>query len=247
MPTSTTPILRLLLQNPSKGQPVAPSDPAQWLAACGVGRRTAEYSRGEVVFSQSAAADSLYYLSKGAVILRVVSSSGKEAIVAILGAGDFFGEGCLTGQAFRTSSAVAMTDCSIVRLEKLRALQLIRDAPVVSELFLRFLLSRNRRMEDNLVDQLFNSSEKRLARLLLQLAKYHREDRPEGVIPKLSQETLAEIVGTTRPRVSRFMNRFRKLGLIDYTDHSDSLKIRSTLGTVVLGDESIPASSLAQC
>jgi CRP-like cAMP-binding protein len=189
-----------------------------------------------VIFSQAAPADAVYYILEGTVILKVVSSWGKEAIVAILGAGDFFGEGCLSGQPLRTSSAMAMTDCTTVRLEKSSATRLIRDVPAISELLLHNLLSRNMKMEEDLVDQLFNTSEKRLARLLLQLGKVDGKGKTEAIIPKINQETLAEIVGTTRSRVSFFMNKFRKLGLIDYLDHTDVLKVRSALLNIVLRD-----------
>jgi CRP/FNR family transcriptional regulator, cyclic AMP receptor protein len=144
----------------------------------GIGRRISEYSKNDIIFAQATSADALFFILEGTVVMRVVSSGGKEAIVGILGAGDFFGEGCLRGQSLRTSTAVAMSDCSIVRLEKLSAMRLIRDEPAISELFLHHLLSRNGKMEEDLVDQLFNTSEKRLARLLLQLAKFHGEDKP---------------------------------------------------------------------
>jgi len=212
------------------------SSPFVCLATSGIGRRIAQYSKNDTIFAQATSADALFYILEGTVILRVVSSVGKEAIVAILGTGDFFGEGCLRGQALRTYTAVAMSDCSIARLEKLSAIRLIRDEPAVSDLFLQHLLSRNRKMEEDLVDQLFNTSEKRLARLLLQLAKFHGEDKAEAVIPKISQETLAEIVGTTRSRVSLFMNKFRRLGLVDYIDHTDVLKVRTTLLSDILHD-----------
>ena len=231
------PIQLSSLQNAAKFQPPIQSDPVINLAKNGIGRRVAGYSKNDVVFSQATAADALFYILEGTVILRVVSSSGKEAIVAILGTGDFFGEECLRNQSLRASTAVALTSSSIVRLEKLTATRLIRDEPAVSELFLRYLLSRNRKMEEDLADQLFNTSEKRLARLLLQLAKFQGDDKSEAVIPKISQETLAEIVGTTRSRVSLFMNKFRRLGLIDYIDHTDVLKVRCTLFKVVLNGE----------
>jgi CRP/FNR family cyclic AMP-dependent transcriptional regulator len=213
-------------------------------AKSGPGRRIVEYSKSEVIFSQATAADSLFYILEGTVTLRVVSSWGKEAIVAILGVGDFVGEGCLTGHSFRTSTAAAMTDCKLVRLDKPSAIRLIRDEPAVSELFLHYLLSRNMKMEEDLVDQLFNTSEKRLARLLIQLAKFDGENKTEAVIPKISQETLAEIVGTTRSRVSLFMNKFRRLGLIDYIDHTDVLRVRSSLLNVVLNEGITPAPSM---
>ena len=211
-------------------------DPLTCLVNNGVGGRVAAYSKNDIIFSQAAPADAVFYIIEGTVLLRVVSSWGREAIVAILGVGDFFGEGCLTGQPFRTSTAAAMTDCSIMRLEKRNAVRLIRDEPGVSELFLRYLLSRNMKMQEDLVDQLFNTSERRLARLLLQLARFDEDDKSEAVIPKINQETLAEIVGTTRSRVSLFMNKFRRLGLVDYIDHSDVLTVRSGLLNVILHD-----------
>jgi len=220
------------------------SDPLVSLATGGVGRRVAHYSKSEIVFSQAATADAIFYVLEGTVILRVVSSWGKEGIVAILGAGDFFGEGCLSGQPLRTSTAAAMTECTIVRIEKHTAIRLIRDVPAVSELLLNNLLSRNMKMEEDLVDQLFNTSERRLARLLLQLGKVDGEDRAEAVIPKINQETLAEIVGTTRSRVSFFMNKFRRLGLIDYLDNSDVLKVRRSLLNVVLREGTSHLSNL---
>jgi CRP/FNR family cyclic AMP-dependent transcriptional regulator len=238
------PVRLLPHQNTVRPGAVLQSDPLVCLAKSGVGRRIAEYSKTEIIFCQATTADAVFYILEGTVLLRVVSSSGKEAIVAILGVGDFFGEGCLTGQPLRTSTAVAMTGCSLVRLERLSALQLIRDAPSVSELFLAYLLSRNMKMEENLVDQLFNTSEKRLARLLLHLAKFHGEDKPEAVIPKISQETLAEMVGATRSRVSLFMNKFRRMGLIDYIDRTDILKVRSTLLNVVLHDGLTPPPNI---
>jgi len=211
----------------------------------GVSRRTIEYSKTDIIFSQATTADSLFYVLSGTVILRVVSSWGKEAIIAILGPGDFLGEGCLTGEPYRTSTAVAMTDCSIMRLDKLGAQRLIRDEPAAAELFLQYLLSRNRKMEEDLVDQLFNTSEKRLARLLLQLANFEGDHQAEAVIPKISQETLAEIVGTTRSRVSLFMNKFRRLGLIDYLDHTDVLHVRRSLLNVVQRDSASSLQHLA--
>ena len=224
-------------QSSVKLRNISQSDPPVCLAQTGVGRRIAKYAKSEIIFSQAAVADSVFYVLEGTVILRVVSSWGKEAIVAILGAGDFFGEGRLSGQPLRTSTAEAMTECSIVRLEKLSAIRLIRDEPTVSELLLHNLLSRKMKMEEDLVDQLFNTSERRLARLLIQLGKIDEQNKPEAVIPKINQETLAEIVGTTRSRVSFFMNKFRRLGLIDYLDHTDVLTVRRTLLNVVLHDQ----------
>jgi CRP-like cAMP-binding protein len=235
------PIRLLSSQNAVKPRTVLQSNLLVWLPKSGIGSRIAEYSKTQVIFSQAATADAVFYILEGTVILRVVSSCGKEAIVGILGPGEFFGEGCLAGEPLRTSTAVALTDCSAVRLEKISASRLIRDVPAVSELFLHHLLSRNMKMEEDLVDQLFNTSEKRLARLLVQLANFDDDSKPEAVIPKMSQETLAEIVGTTRSRVSLFMNKFRRLGLIDYIDHADVLTIRSSLLNVVLHEGTAPS------
>jgi CRP-like cAMP-binding protein len=203
------------------------------LGKIGEGRTTAEYDKNQVVFAQGDPANAIFYLQKGRVKLTVVSSSGKEAVVAILGAGDFFGEGCLTRQPQRVATASAMDVCSIMRIEKTRIVRLLYEEPAFSEIFVAHLLSRSIRVEEDLVDQLFNSSEKRLARVLLLLANFGKEGPPEPVIAKISQETLAEIVGTTRSRVSFFMNKFRKLGFIDYKDR---LEVHSSLLSVVLND-----------
>jgi CRP/FNR family transcriptional regulator, cyclic AMP receptor protein len=208
-------------------------DPAAFLAKAGEGKTIATYRKGQAVFAQSDAADAIFYLQKGKLKLTVVSNNGKEAVVALLGAGDFFGEGCLAGQQVRMATAAAMTDCAIVRLDKAEAIRVLHEEASFSELFLKHLLSRNIRIEEDLVDQLFNSSEKRLARVLLLLANFGKEGKPETVIPKISQETLAEIVGTTRSRVSFFMNRFRKLGFIKY---NGVLEVHSSLLNVVLHD-----------
>jgi CRP/FNR family cyclic AMP-dependent transcriptional regulator len=208
-------------------------DPAIFLAKAGEGKTIAAYRKGQAIFAQSDRADAIFYLQKGKIKLTVVSNNGKEAVVALLGAGDFFGEGCLAGQQVRMSTAAAMTDCSIVRLAKAEAIRVLHEEASFSELFLKHLLSRNIRIEEDLVDQLFNSSEKRLARVLLLLANFGKEGKPETVIPKISQETLAEIVGTTRSRVSFFMNRFRKLGFIKY---NGVLEVHSSLLNVVLHD-----------
>jgi CRP/FNR family transcriptional regulator, cyclic AMP receptor protein len=210
-----------------------PFDPAAFLAKAGEGKTVTTYRKGQVVFAQSDAADAIFYVQKGKLKLTVVSNNGKEAVVALLGAGDFFGEGCLAGQQVRMATARGMTDCAIVRLEKAEAIRVIHEEASFSELFLKHLLSRNIRIEEDLVDQLFNSSEKRLARVLLLLANFGKEGKPETVIPKISQETLAEIVGTTRSRVSFFMNRFRKLGFIKY---NGVLEVHSSLLNVVLHD-----------
>ncbi len=208
-------------------------DPAVFLAKAGAGKTIATYRKGQAVFAQSDVADAIFYLQKGKLKLTVVSNNGKEAVIALLGAGDFFGEGCLASQQVRMSTATAMTDCSIVRLDKAEAIRVLHEEASFSELFLKHLLSRNIRIEEDLVDQLFNSSEKRLARVLLLLANFGKEGKPETVIPKISQETLAEIVGTTRSRVSFFMNRFRKLGFIKY---NGELEVHSSLLNVVLHD-----------
>jgi len=199
----------------------------------GEGRTTAVYDKNQVVFAQGDPADAIFYVQKGKVKVTVVSHNGKEAVIAILSVGDFFGEGCLTRQAFRISTATAMDECSVMRLEKMRMVRLLHEEVAFSDLFVAHLLSRSIRVEEDLVDQLFNSSEKRLARLLLLLANFGKEGQPEPVIAKISQETLAEMVGTTRSRVSFFMNKFRRLGFIDY---KDKLEVHSSLLNVVLHD-----------
>jgi CRP-like cAMP-binding protein len=176
----------------------------------------------------------VFYIQKGQVKITVVSEQGKEAIVAVLGPDEFCGEGCLTGQPRRMATATAMTECEIMRLEKATIIRVLHEEPAFSEMFVSHLLERTIRVEADLVDQLFNSSEKRLARALLLLANFGKEGRPEPIVPKISQETLAEMIGTTRARVSFFMNKFRKLGLIDYNGH---LEIHSSLLNVVLHEE----------
>jgi CRP/FNR family cyclic AMP-dependent transcriptional regulator len=208
-------------------------DPKVFLAKVGKGRTLGDYKKNQRIFLQGDPADAIFYIQAGKIKLTVLSKQGKEAVVAILGADDFFGEGCLAGQALRMASAAAMSDCSIMRLEKPGVVRLLNNEPAFSELFLRYLLSRNIRIEEDLVDLLFNSSEKRLARVLLLMARFGKDGQVESVIPKVSQETLAEIVGTTRSRVSFFMNRFRKLGFIDY---NGGLEVHSSLLNVVLHD-----------
>lgn len=205
----------------------------EFLATEGRGRTAVECKKGRRIYSQGDPADAIFYIKQGKVKLSVVSPQGKEAVVAILGTGDFFGEGCLAGQGKRMASATAMPACSLMRLEKSCVVRLLHGEPAFSELFLRYLLSRNIRIEEDLVDQLFNSSEKRLARVLLLLANFGKETKPEPVVGKISQETLAEIIGTTRSRVSFFMNRFRKLGFIEY---NGGLHVHSSLLSVVLHD-----------
>jgi CRP/FNR family cyclic AMP-dependent transcriptional regulator len=210
-----------------------PFDPQSFLAKIGKGRTISAYRKNRPIFAQGDAADSLFYIQKGKVKLTVVSRHGKEAIVGIFGPADFFGEGCLAGQVKRMATASALSDCSIVRIGKAAAIQVIRKEPLFSELLMTYLLARNIRIEDDLVDRLFNSSEKRLARILLLLANFGKEGKPELVIPKVSQETLAEMVGTTRARVSFFMNRFRKLGFVHY---NGGLEVHSSLLNIVLHD-----------
>jgi len=208
-------------------------DPEVFLAKVGEGRTIADYSKNQVVFSQGDPADAIFYIQKGKVKLTVVSNNGREAVVAILDAGDFLGEACLAGRLLCLATATAMSECSIVRLEKPATIRVLHEEPAFSELFLAYLLSRNIRIEEDLVDQLFNSSEKRLARVLLLLAHFGKEGKTEPVIAKISQETLAEMIGTTRSRVSFFMNKFRKLGLIEY---NGELHIHSSLLNIVLHD-----------
>jgi CRP-like cAMP-binding protein len=185
------------------------------------------------VFSQQDQADSIFYIQKGKVKLTVVSNAGKEAVIAILGAGDFLGEGCLANRPVRLATATAISNCSIVRLEKAAMIRVLHEEPAFSEMFMAYVLSRNMRIEEDLVDQLFNSSEKRLARVLLLLANFGKEGKPEPVVAKISQETLAEMIGTTRSRVSFFMNKFRKLGFIEY---NGGLHVHSSLLNIVLHD-----------
>jgi CRP/FNR family transcriptional regulator, cyclic AMP receptor protein len=210
-----------------------PFDPKPFLAKVGAGRTITEYRKKRVIFSQSDRASAVFYIQKGKVKLSVVSKGGKEAVVAILGVGDFIGEGCLAGQRSYLGTATAMSECSVMRLDKLRMIRVLHEEPAFSEVFVSYLLSRNIQIEEDLVDQLFNSSEKRLARVLLRLASFGKEGRPEPVIPKISQETLAEMVGTTRSRVSFFMNKFRKLGFIKY---NGELHVHSSLLHIVLHD-----------
>jgi CRP/FNR family transcriptional regulator, cyclic AMP receptor protein len=208
-------------------------DPQVFLAKVGKGKTHAEYEKNQKVYSQGDPAESVLYIQKGKIKITVVSKQGKEAVVAILGSGDFFGEGCMAGQSIRMATAITMSECSIVRLEKQSTIRVLHSQRAFAELFLQYLLSRNIRIEEDLVDQLFNSSEKRLARVLLLLANFGKEGKPELMIPKMSQETLAEIVGTTRSRVSYFMNKFRKLGFIHY---NGGLEIHSSLLNIVLHD-----------
>jgi len=208
-------------------------DPRTFLAGIGQGRRILEFGKKESIFVQGEPANAIFYLQKGKARLTVVSQQGKEAIIGLLGPGDFFGEGCIAGQPLRMATALAMTDCSVVRIEKKVMMQVLHQQHAFSDLFVAYLLARNIRYEEDLVDQLFNSSEKRLARILLLLARFGKEGKPEPIIPNITQETLAEMVGTTRSRVNFFMNRFRKLGFIEY---NGTMEVHSSLLNVVLHD-----------
>lgn len=199
------------------------------------GSKFIEYGANRTIFSQGDPADSLFYIRKGKVKVSVTSSQGKEAIVAILAEGEFFGEGCLAGQLLRISSASTVTDCSMARIEKAQMARMLHEHQGVSELFVKHLLARNIRFEGDLVDQLFNSSEKRLARILLLLAHFGKESKSESVHPRINQEDLAQMVGTTRSRVSHFMNKFRELGFVDYSENG-GMKVNSGLLSVVLKD-----------
>jgi CRP/FNR family cyclic AMP-dependent transcriptional regulator len=210
-------------------------DPKTFLSTIERGRKIVAFPKKQTIFTQGDPSDSVFYIQEGKVKLTVVAKNGKEATIGILNEGSFFGEGCLTGQPLRLSSATAMTDCSVMRIDKKSMIEVLSREHAFSDMFVAYLLARNIRYEEDLVDQLFNSSEKRLARILLLLAHFGKEGVPETVIPKMSQETLAEMVGTTRSRVSFFMNRFRKLGFIDY-HASDALQVHSSLLNVVLHD-----------
>ena len=211
----------------------APFDPGTYLVKVQGGETVKEYRKKQTIFVQGSPADAVFYIEKGKVKLTVLSARGKEAVVAILGSGDFFGEGSLAGQPLRMATATSMTECSILRVNKETMIRTLHDERAFSEIFMSYLLSRNTRIEEDLVDQLFNSSEKRLARILLLLTRFGKEGQHELVVPRVSQETLAEMVGTTRSRVSFFMNKFRKLGLIDY---NGGLHVHSSLLSIVLHD-----------
>jgi CRP-like cAMP-binding protein len=210
-------------------------EPQKFLATIGRGRKVVSFLKKQTIFAQGDVADAVFYIQKGKARLTVVSKVGKEAILGILGEREFFGEGSLAGQALRMGSATAMTDCELLRIDKKAMMLVLHREHAFSDLFVAYLLGRNIRYEEDLVDQLFNSSEKRLARILLLLAHFGKEGVPETVIPKISQETLAEMIGTTRSRVSFFMNRFRTLGFVEYNGGS-GLQVRSSLLNVVLHD-----------
>lgn len=204
-----------------------------FLTKVGEGRCMQSYPKSSLVFLQGSPADSVFYIQSGKVKIAVVSEQGREAVIAILGVGDFFGEGCLAGQAVRMATVTTMAESVILRLDKAAVVRTLNDEPTFSTLFISHFLSRNIRTEEDLVDQLFNSSEKRLARLLLLLAKFGKDEKPEPILYKISHETLAEMIGTTRSRVSFFMNKFRKLGFIDY---NGTIEVHNSLLNVVLLD-----------
>ena len=217
----------------AKAKKKLPFDVQVFLNTVDGGRSVSNYRKSKKVFSQGDLADAVFYIQEGKVKVCVVSEQGKEAVVALHGNGDFFGEGCLNGHARRTATVVTITECVIMRIEKTAIVRVLHDEPKFSEMFMSYLLSRNSRVEEDLVDQLFNSSEKRLAQVLLLMANFGKEGKPEPVIAKISQETLAEMVGTTRSRVSMFMNKFRKLGFIEY---NGALEVHNSLLNVVLHD-----------
>jgi CRP-like cAMP-binding protein len=221
---------------PAPRPSVTPSrtfDAREFLETAGVSRRVVQYRRNAVVFSQGDAVDTVVYIQRGRVKLSVVSSVGKEAVVAMLGPSEFFGEGCLAGQALRMATATVVVPSTLLLIERAQMLRVLHEQHELSDLFIAHVLTRNIRIEEDLVDQLFNSSEKRLARTLLLLARYGKEDEPHRVLPRISQELLAEMVGTTRSRVNVFMNKFRKLGFIEY---NGDLKVNQSLLSVVLHD-----------
>jgi CRP-like cAMP-binding protein len=223
----------------AKETPVARSpkdtfDPKIFLAKVGAGKTIIEFSKNQKVFEQGELANAVFYIQKGKVKMTVLSEQGKEAVVAILGIGEFFGEGCLNGHKLRISTTTAMEDCTITSITKAAMIDAIHAEPRFSELFMSYLLTRNNRIEEDLIDQLFNSSERRLARLLLLLANFGKEGSPQPINPHISQETLAEMIGTTRSRVSHFMNKFRKLGLISYNGH---IEVNNSLLSAVLHEK----------
>jgi CRP-like cAMP-binding protein len=217
----------------AKPRPPATFEVASFLGTAGLTRRIARFARGAVIFAQGAVANTVFFIQEGQVKLAVVSPRGKEAVVGVLGPGDFFGEGCLAGQSHRMATASAIVPSIVLRIDKREMIRTLHDEPAFSDRFIAHMLARNVRVEEDLVDQLFNSSEKRLARILLLLARYGSHDESPRPLPKLSQETLAEMVGTTRSRVNFFLNKFRRLGFINY---SDRITINRSLLSVVLHD-----------
>ena len=215
----------------SKSKPKTTFDAQAFLDSAGIARKIVEYRRTEVIFTQGDPCDHVLYIQTGTVKLSVLSKGGREAVVAMLGSGEFFGEGCLAGQPVRVGSATATTDSSVLLIDKNQMVRLLHKQHALSDRFIAHMLARNIRIEEDLIDQLFNSSEKRLARTLLLLARYGKHDKPVRAVPPVSQETLAEMVGTTRSRVNFFMKKFQRLGFIDYTD---GLKVNNSLLTVIL-------------
>jgi CRP/FNR family transcriptional regulator, cyclic AMP receptor protein len=218
---------------PSEKQTRGVFDPAVFLETVANGRTVSTHPKRGIIFTQGEPADSVFYIRAGKVKVAVLSKQGKEAVVAILGKDEFLGEGCLIGQPRRLATAIAMSECVTMRVEKAEILRAIQDEPTFSQMFIAHILARSARIEEDLVDQLFNSTEKRLARVLLLLANFGKEGKPEPIVAKISQETLAEMIGTTRSRVSHFMNKFRQLGFIDYNGH---LEVHSSLLSVVLDE-----------
>jgi CRP/FNR family cyclic AMP-dependent transcriptional regulator len=217
----------------AKKKKIVVFDPAIFLAKAGTGRKNIAVKAGEIVYAQGDPCDAIYFIQSGKAKVTVTAENGKEAVLSLMEKGDFFGEGCLNGQTLRMTSVAAMTACSIMRIERASMLDALHKEPDLAELFIVHLVHRNSRIEEDLVDQLFNSSEKRLARTLLLLANFGKEGKQEPVLAKISQETLAEMIGTTRSRVSFFMNKFRRLGLIEY---NGTIKVNSALLSVVLND-----------
>jgi CRP/FNR family transcriptional regulator, cyclic AMP receptor protein len=218
-------------KKPKSSRSARPFDPQVFLDTAGVARKIAEFRKSESIYTQGEAADSVMYIQKGGVKLSVVNESGKEAVIAMFGPSDFFGEGCMAGQSVRMGTATAITPTTVLVIEKDELLSVLHAERELSDQFIAYMLAHNIRVEEDLIDQLFNSSEKRLARTLLLLARYGKQDQPDRILPKVSQETLAEMVGTTRSRVNFFMNKFRKLGFIEY---NGKITINKSLLTVVL-------------
>jgi CRP/FNR family cyclic AMP-dependent transcriptional regulator len=223
--------LNMKLKKLKKNGKTGTFDPQAFLDTAGVARKIAEFRRGESIYSQGEAAESVMYVQKGGVKFSVVNGSGKEAVVAMFGPSDFFGEGCMAGQTIRMGTATAITPTTLLVIEKDELLRVLHTEHELSDHFISYMLAHNIRVEEDLMDQLFNSSEKRLARTLLLLARYGKQDQPDRILPKVSQETLAEMIGTTRSRVNFFMNKFRKLGFIEY---NGKIKVNKSLLSVVL-------------
>jgi CRP/FNR family transcriptional regulator, cyclic AMP receptor protein len=218
-------------KKPKKNPPSNSFDPQLFLETGGIARKVVEYRRGESIYSQGEAADTVMYVQKGGVKFSVVNGSGKEAVVAMFGPNDFFGEGCMAGQTIRMGTTTAITPTTLLVIDKDELVRVLHAEHALSDHFIKYMLAHNIRVEEDLVDQLFNSSEKRLARTLLLLARYGKQDQPVRILPKVSQETLASMIGTTRSRVNFFMNKFRKMGFIEY---NGKIKVNKSLLTVVL-------------